>query len=181
MTQNYKQSKNWFLTVPRSGSNLLEETVEAIALIKIPKTHACWEIPHGKTTITIVRDPLDTLSSWAAMRMHYRNGKIKKNIIKQYCKSYQYLIDNADIIIDYNDLVHDPVGLSKKLLKHLGFVAIKDSPELAMGTDRTHRRHLVSSKKSDYYQEARKMMSGKDLSQCYELYNKLLSLKTKFD
>lgn len=165
------------LTVPRSGSNLLENTLEAMSLIRLPKTHGCWDTK-GYGIITIARDPLDTITSWAAMRMHYRDGEIRKDLVRQYCSTYQFLIDNADIILDYNELVEDPYKITNGLIKSLGMKAFFDTPKIARNPDVPSRRYLVTSTTSEYYDQAREYASKQDLSYCYELYNKLLSLKT---
>ncbi len=168
------------LTVPRSGSNLLENTLEAMALIRITKTHSCW-MAKKNFVVTIVRDPLDTLVSWAAMRMHYRNGKIDKDIVAQYCSSYRYLIKNASIILDYNELVEDPYKVTNNIINYMGMKTFFRAPKIKRNPDVPKRRYLVSSTSSDYYKVAREILEQEDLSECYSLYEQALSLKTKFD
>jgi hypothetical protein len=167
------------LTAPRSGSNLLENTLEAMSLIRILKTHSCWHTKN-KNIITIVRDPLDTITSWAAMRMHYRNGEIKKDLVKHYCSIYTFLINNADVILDYNDLIDNPYGPTKNVADYMGIKTFFSTPEIARNSDTPSRRYLVSSTSSDYYKVAQEIFRDTDLSECYRLYNQALSLKTKF-
>jgi hypothetical protein len=168
------------LTVPRSGSNLLENTLEAMGLFRLDKSHYCWDVAK-RNIVTIARDPLETLTSYAAMRMHYRGGNIRKNIVAQYCSTYQYLIDNADIVLDYRDLVQDPYTVTGNLINALDKTVFFKTPEIRRNDDVKERRYLVSSTGSDYYGIAKELMQKEDLSECYELYDKLLSLKTKFD
>jgi hypothetical protein len=167
------------LTAPRSGSNLLENTLEAMSLIRIRKTHKCWEVKDN-FIITIVRDPLETLISWAAMRMHYRDGDVKKDIVTLYCSTYRYLIKNADVIIDYNELVDNPHTVTKNIIDYMGLKTFFNTPRIERNQDDPNRRYLVSSTSSGYYEVAKKMLKDRDLSECYRLYEEALSLKTKF-
>jgi hypothetical protein len=172
-------SQTCILTFPRSGSNLLENTLEAMGMFRLSKSHSCWDASK-KYVITIARDPLDSLTSFAAMRMHYRDGNIGKNIVAQYCSTYQYLINNANVVIDYNDLVSDPHKVTGNLIVHLGKNVYFKTPRIRRNKDAENRKYLVSSAGSDQYPIAKELMEMEDLSRCYELYNKLLSLKTEF-
>jgi len=168
------------LTMPRSGSNLLENAVEAVSMFRPVKYHYCWNT-RGKDIITIARDPFDTLVSFAAMRMHHRDGKIDKQIAKRYCANYRYLIENADMVIDYNDLVKDPSTVAKHITEAMGKRIFFNNPEIRQNTDVPEIRYLVSSVNSEHYRVAKEFFLTQDLSECYELYHKLLSLKTRFD
>lgn len=166
------------LTMPRSGSNLLENTVESMGMFRIGKSHYCWD-SRGKNIITVIRNPLDTLTSFAAMRMHYRGGEIRKDIVAQYCSTYRYLIKNADIILDYEDLVKDPHSVAAFVINSIGKTVFFKSPEIKRNEDIASRKYLVSSGVSDYYSVAKELMLSEDLGECYELYEQALSLKTR--
>lgn len=165
------------LTMPRSGSNLLENTIEAMGFFRLVKSHYCWD-SKDKQIITIIRDPLETLTSFAAMRMHYRNGEIRKNIVAQYCSTYQFLINHADVILDYNELVKDPYASAAYVINYLNKTIFFKTPEIKRNEDVAERRYLVSSGPSEYYEAAKELMATEDLSECYRLYRQALGMKT---
>jgi hypothetical protein len=150
-----------------------------MSLITIPKSHNCWE-SQNNFIITVVRDPMDTLVSWAAMRMHYRNGKVNRDIVRQYCSTYKYLIKHADVILDYKELVDSPHDVTKNIINYMGLKTLFHAPKIKRNPDVPSLRYLVSSTSSEYYELAKQMLKDEDLSECYRLYEKALSLKTKF-
>jgi len=175
-------------TYPRSGQHLFvdyfKHKIEKDSFNVLESTHS-MDISHDfDKKITIVRNPLDSISSWVSMEMHYEN--IKKirphddvNILiesgkKDFLLFYNYALKNIDYFIDYELFIKYPdevlIDIANKFGLKFNFNAnyantIKDKPEL---------RHITSSKKTEKYEEIFSIVKRYDLKQCENLYNQAL-------
>jgi hypothetical protein len=139
------------LTFPRSGSHYLQQLIYQKTGLFIEKTHHISEI-NGRSVISIIRKPEDTFRSMATMKRFFEDNK---NVgiglpIKGYVEFYEYLIDNASILVDYDDLVSYPDKLVKSIAKHI-CIEVNNMEYQDVLYDQPRYKHLVSSKKSDEY------------------------------
>lgn len=183
MTNNTPNIGNTcILTFPRSGSNLLENTLEAMSHFHLHKIHKVWQV-YDRNIITIVRDPYDTLVSHIAMIMHFHPDKSffwekEVDAVKKFCDVYEYLINKANIIFDYNDLIKDPKAIAKIVSGYVNEPIVFEDPIIFSRSSDPGKEYLVSSKVSEHYEKAKDFIDKQDLSRCYELYNEAISLKT---
>ena len=156
------------LTFPRCGSHYLQQLIYQRTLLFIEKTHHISEI-RNKSIISIIRSPEDTFRSMATMQKHFSSDK---NIgiglpLVGYVEFYRYLIDNAAILIDYNDLVSAPDKVVKAVAKRL-HLEVNDMEYQDVLVDQPHYKHLVSSKMSEEYDKID--LSKFDLFECNMAY-----------
>lgn len=139
------------LTFPRSGSHYLQQLIYQKTGLFIEKTHHISEVGN-RHIISIIRKPEDTFRSIATMDRFFSGNKdIGIGLpLDDYCSFYDYLIDTASILIDYDDLVSAPEKVVKSIAKHLN-LDVNDMEYQDILFDQPHYKHLVSSKTSDEY------------------------------
>jgi len=148
------------LTYPRSGSSYLQQLIKQKLYdpnspdeILIPKTNSISDTGDSKI-ISIARCPYRIMHSLVALVLTFpESPKFKfesedgvyRFPANEYINLYQYMIDKADIIIDYDDLVSRPDEVIDYLAKEMS-LEVRDAEyvnQLFDGPD-----HLVSSENS---------------------------------
>jgi len=166
------------VTIPRSGSHYLQNRIEQHTGIYVKKSH---ELQNNKM-ITIVRDPVDFLSSYVAMdAIYYKNGSIEDFLSepRKYCFSDWFtqndmdIVDNFDIIVKYESLINSPFETVKKIAEKMSIDIIEDRYKSNL-VDKPYRNHVVSSKNIKEYEKIREIVKEQDLSRTYEIYNSFL-------
>jgi hypothetical protein len=136
-------------------------------------------------TITILRNPLDTLCSTIAMQ--YPNGwdenvygYIPRNV-EYYVECYKYFKNNIKLFIDYNDLLNSPQETFDMICSEFNLNKIRKELVPQQEYESWHTSTLVSwkmvsSKKlSENYLNIKNLLINEiDLSECYNLYKDLL-------
>lgn len=164
------------VTYPRSGANYLHHLILNHTSISLHYVHNTDK--PNETIISIARDPFESIHSHVTMRKHYHSDEgYNRTYNEQYIDIYNFLYDNATIVIDYKDLVEYPEQVLKKVCSILGFKEMRNNmpPE----KDSKDRSYLVSSKTSNKYNE--KHFDLEDIQDCYEPYIKLLSKKIELN
>ena len=159
------------VTYPRTGSHYLRELILQSTGKLIYKTHNISDFTELKT-ITILREPYGTLKSELAMSLRY--GITKEPAVSQYIKFFNYMTDNADIIIDYDQLVEHPETVCKSLCKILNVEYLTDSYKDELH-DNPENTYLVTSKSTAEYESID--MHPYYLGNCHLIYNNLKSHK----
>jgi hypothetical protein len=155
---------------PRSGTHYLQNLILAYSSKKITFSH--YAVPENSFIMTIVRDPFDSIQSFMAMRKHYNPETYKEtDYLEYYVGLYKYLDLNANIVIDYNDLISFPEETTKMICDLIGFE--KNISDYNRLDDNKNMEYLVSSKKVKEYDE--EYFKIEEMSNCYNEYNKLLS------
>jgi hypothetical protein len=161
------------VTIPRTGSHYLQERLLQHTGVLIQKYHD----PQPTKIITIARDPKDTLASDLSMSsFFYGIDNIKediKNIIPVVQTLSEYLL-NADIIIDYDDLIHFPYETTKALANAIGAKMEVDTYKTKI-LDDPKNGHMISSKNFGEYQNIRTLLDAYDFSGLYDIYHKMLA------
>lgn len=175
------------VTVPRVGSFYLQDRILQHTGVYVKKYHSRKD----NKMITIVRDPVEMLTSKLAMTAFYeKNNKTldqirdkEENIndLQIYLNSLSKVDLDKDfsIIIDYKDLIDFPLETTIAVTGIMNLPIInKDYKENSI-REYPENSHLISSKKVDEYEEIRLYVESLDLSSMYEFYNKALALAIK--
>lgn len=166
------------VTIPRSGSHYLQDRIEQHTGIYVKKSH---ELQNNKM-ITIVRDPVDFLSSYVAMdALYYKQGSIDDFLSspRKYCFSNWFtendmdIVDRFDIIVKYESLINYPLETTTKIADKMSVKIIEHRYKNNV-TDKAYRNHVKTSKNLKNYDTIRKVIEEQDLSKTYEIYNKFL-------
>lgn len=167
------------LTFPRSGSSALEKYLLQKSGAKIYKTHRITECS-DKRIITIIRDPMDSMTSFIAMTLHYfpniegteQWNQIFGNLSWTgiFNEIYGYLINNADLVIHYDDLMKSPEKVMDILNDYLNINFIDKDAVITLGDDNPAGKYLATSTTSPVYNIAKEKAQNLDMSSCYEKY-----------
>lgn len=159
------------LTYPRSGANYLKFLLFNYSAQYIKVFHNEKNL-NGKI-ITIARNPFDSIHSSITMAKHYDLKESFSNIyVDEYINIYKFLYKNADVVINYEDLVKFPEKVAKKVCNILKFSKLSPLYPITLKDNKDYY-YLVSSKTSARYTE--KNFNIEDISDCYNPYKKLLS------
>lgn len=167
------------VTIPRSGSHYLQDRIEQHTGVYVKKSH---ELQNNKM-ITIVRDPIDFLSSYVAMdALYYKDGSLDDFLSspQRYCFSDWFtendidIVDDFEIIVKYESLINSPLETIKKIADKMLIEIIEDR-YISTLKDKTYRNHVVSSKNLKQYEKVRQIVEQQDLTRTYEIYNKFLA------
>lgn len=178
-----KISKEYsIVTLPRVGSHYLQDRIVQHTGVYIKRSH----ILTNNKMITIVRDPVDMLTSKLAMTAfydkdnktinHIRNNKENTEDLNLYIDSLNKAdIDkNFYIFINYEDLIKYPFDTVKTLSNIIDLSITNKNYKEGMISDIKENSHLLSSKKVENYKEIRSYVESLDLSNFYQFYNKAL-------
>jgi hypothetical protein len=186
-TDNYKPntkikhptSEYSIVTIPRTGSHYLQDRIEQHTGLYLKKSH---DLQNNKM-ITIVRDPIDFLSSYVAMdALYYKKGILDNFLLEpnRYCFSDWFsindmeIVDSFDIIVKYESLVDSPFETIKKIADKMSVEIIEDRYASNV-VDKPYKNYVVSSKNLKEYDRIRQVIKEQDLSRTYEIYNKFLT------
>ena len=167
------------VTIPRTGSHYLQDRIEQHTGVYIKKSHSL----QNNKMITIIRDPIDFLSSYVAMdALYYKKGSIDHFLFspEKYCFSDWFtdndleIVDNFDIIVKYESLINSPLETVKKIAEKMSIEVIEDRYKSNV-TDMPYKNHVASSKNFNKYDIIRQIVEKQDLTRTYEIYNKFLA------
>ena len=169
---------NIFLTTfPRSGSWFFARSLYEKTGFPINKFH--WKIISELTTISIVRDPIETIISKVAMETEAKRYELTKenaqNVINEYVDYYKYIEKNISIIIDYRDLIFNLEETILKVSSLLGLKLLENPISLDKSVDHPEIGHWVSSKNLSGYDKISSMTKDLDFKDAYKIYTKLLN------
>lgn len=168
------------ITYPRSGANYLQNLLINKTGELVPYSHTI-DLANidNAVIISIARDPFDSIHSHVTMKRHYYpEQSFNKSYIDQYKEVYGFAYENAEIIINYNDLIQKPQEVLERVCSILGLVESLDNKKIQTLADNKKFDHLVSSKTSSLYDQ--KHFKIEDIEECYEPYKKLLSRAIDF-
>jgi hypothetical protein len=168
------------LTYPRSGMHFFDDTLYEIENIHFSKSHFLDEVfdrdnNKQRIIITIARDPLDSISSYLATHGGIGDEFLVPQRITDYVFMYAFLCENADYVVDFNDLVAYPEPVIKKILSLLN---IDKSQYNLFDREKIekHKNYIPSSRVLPIYN--RDKLYNFNLDLCYYYYHKLLEKKT---
>jgi len=160
---------NRILNYPRSGSHYLQHLILNYSGNYVEFDHHLNNSDND-FIISIARDPFESIHSRSVMRKHYNKNINVDKLIEEYIETYDFLINNANIVIDYNDLISYPEDITKIICNILGFK--KNPMNYPAEEDTPSLNYLVSSKNVKEYEET--YIKKENLEKCYLKYHNLL-------
>jgi hypothetical protein len=165
------------VTYPRSGLNLLRILLGQQGY-PIRSSHRFEGIDKDTSILTIVRNPLDSVSSYFGMAKTYSDTLEYPGIDKMletYIETYTWLIENYNYAIYYEDLVSSPDSTVEKLLAHFDMPHKEMKYKLDFLQDDPAEKYLVSSKSTEWYQASREyIMSAGLIAEADDVYRQML-------
>lgn len=172
------------VTYPRSGSNFLFHYLKNTTDFNITKTHD--KVFNNKNIITIIRDPFDSISSMITMQYkdleeYTHNYQFACDArIQQYESFYNYILQNIDFIIDFNDIENKIDKVSNLICKKFDGNKTNKIEEINKfdwfkKTATLEDGNIATSKTHQHYDLSRESLRTYSLSKCYKLYNEALS------
>jgi hypothetical protein len=179
------------LCEPRVASRFFILEIFKKTGIQIEKTHDVnFQFLDNFEIVGIVRDPAETIASKVAMShfLNYSsipNATLKlsdnfnwQNFIDGYIEINQKIIEKANIIITYKDIVENTEIIVDKIIEKFNIIKneqIRYDPRMEIKS--TTNGYLVSSKESPEYENVYAKVLEQDLSKAYDIYNKAIGLK----
>lgn len=162
------------ITYPRSGANYLQTLLLNKTGELVPYSHTIDKInSENSIIIGIARDPFESIHSHVTMKKHYYPGQsFNKSYIDQYKEIYNFSYENAEVVIDYTDLIQKPKKVLEKVCSMLGLLESLSNRPPQVLVDNKKIDYLVTSKTSLMYEK--KHFDIEDIQECYEPYNKLM-------
>lgn len=160
-------------TYPRSGSHLLLKIIEENFSKSIPKNH--WKV-YGKDfyIISIIRDPRESVCSLVSMRPRIDNLEEQiKEAIDRYVLFYNYILDRANLIFEFEDLMKDTEKIIKIIEKNINkedFIEYEER-QFSQSLPTRDFGRLETSKNKDKYKLVNDAIDKHDLKEAYEIYN----------
>lgn len=165
------------VTYPRSGLNLLRILLGQQGYA-ISSSHLFEGIDKDTSILTIVRNPIDSISSYFGMvRTHKEDLEYPgiDKMLQTYIETYTWLIENYNYAIDYEDLVSNPDSTIEKLLAYFDMPHKDMEYKLDLLKDDPAEKYLVSSKNTEWYQASRDyIMSAKLIDEADDVYRQML-------
>lgn len=173
------------VTYPRSGSHYFDRLIYKEAKFHIERSHIVHNLldkdnNKKRTIVTIVRDPKDSISSYVALEKYLSHCDPPRinQMITEYVLLYSFLYENADYVVDFEDLVQHPDAVTKKILNLLD-INEENSYQFVTDIDYNSKNFVESSKELKVYEDVD--LDNFNLELCYFYYNKLLGKKTMFE
>ena len=168
------------ITYPRSGQNLFRMLLGQQGYF-IPASHEITHFLDKKQTITIIRNPVESVASDMAMLDFYKKESgygIVPRMLKKYEETYTWLLENATYIVSYEDLINDPKDTVEKFLDHFSLKRSSVDYQLNLSKDDAKEGYLVSSKNLSSYPKALEYTkTAPFIEDAKEIYQKLLFSK----
>ncbi len=180
----YKEiSKEYSIcTLPRVGSFYLQDRILQHTGVYIKKYHSFKD----NKMITVIRDPIDMLTSKLAMTAfydennetidHIRNNKNNIPDLDMYLDGLNK-VEKAKhfyTVINYDDLINHPFKTTVAIANIINLPITNDVYKENKIKEYPKNGHLISSKKVDDYEEIKAYVEKLDLSRLYDFYNKAL-------
>jgi len=164
---------------PRSGSTYLGRYIQQRAMKHLKKSHSI-DISPEYMIVGPFRKPEDAISSFVSMKIYYQKRTDHRYMIDReiakYNKMLEFLINNADVMVDFEKIIKSPEESIKAICDSLGF-EVKYHFDYIDDIEDIHQDNfLKSSKYLESYEQITKMVFESDLRVSKNLYEKALSL-----
>jgi len=184
-----KNSKLCFDSFPRSGNSYLTRAI--FLNVDVPQnlishhTHNRFNISLAQSSgipcISIIRDPIDCLSSYVVYMGIQENIKRIEFFCQQYLRFYQVVEKESVKVFDFNTVIKNPSKFTSRVSEFLGVghnglsneqldVKIKDSVRDAP----SKTKGVPSLERTKDNNRAKETLKKLDLTQQYDLFNTLL-------
>lgn len=175
-----------FITYPRSGSTWLNWNIQKNTNLNAHFIHYddIVNFPEimSYPIITIVRNPVDCLSSFSVMMKHFDPFPISwvNDCNLGYVHHYEFILKNAKMLFSFDDVINNTNSVVNHLCNEFGGHFLNNElkyEEYAQWHEDTkvHENKLVTSKNEKKYDSVKEYLSMIKLPQHWELYNEALS------
>jgi hypothetical protein len=134
--------------------------------------------------ISLVRNPIDSISSIVAMQMEFNSSLNVNDLIntriEEYINFYSFVLNGKNTFINFDDIEKNINKIIKYVSNISGYDIINSNPKDIV-KDTPSQNFLKSSKKSTNYDYVRSVLINKNLYNCEGLYNLSLSRCVKID
>jgi hypothetical protein len=152
------------LTFPRSGSVFFIKSTR----IKLNRTHNIGDIPDKNVVLGILRNPLDSITSYAAMLDYYKQNYDIYMLISWYKDIYNFYINNNCFLILNEDLRNN----AKTSIENFFYSYKNKNVFDRQGVGKQLDGYLISSKQNDNYEKIKNDVKKYDLLELFRLYEK---------
>jgi hypothetical protein len=102
-------------------------------------------------------------------------GSIESHV-RTYSDSIDEVLENADVIVDFEELISDPDSVAKKLSDILGLRLFDNGHDISVGRETSTSTFIPTSKNVEGYQDVLKSVSeNQAVINIAEKYNAVLS------
>ena len=143
------------ITYPRSGQNLFRMLLRQQGY-RIAASHNTEDFLNKKQVVSIIRNPVDSVASAFAMVSFYKKEieyGLVELMLKNYEKTYSWLLSNYAHVILYEDLIERPKEVVEAFLNRFSLNKKDIVYDLNLSKDDPKEKYLVSSKNLDIYNE----------------------------
>jgi hypothetical protein len=173
-------------TYPRTGRHILTANLEHSLDMQLESGHDLLITKNHDIKITILRDPLESITSWVCMELHFEDisPTRKSQPVDFYIKAaitefiifHSYALKNIDIFIKYEDVVDNMYKIINYLSKTYDINKTNELMDHEIISNPSGR-HLVTSKSYVNYDDVfKKVLHSKEhgelgSSKVMEYYN----------
>lgn len=174
-------------TFQRTGRNFVINAIHQVAGVWIDSSQSNDNINYDEynNVITIVRNPVDCITSLSLMAAKFNPGVSIKNNVDASSRSWIDFHKEANmansIFLNFKELEDDGEYFIKKILSLVKIEQIKNYKDIDFDTllDQYEKNHetgfTVTEKNNPDYAEALEYASGLDLSEHIKIYDDLIS------
>lgn len=162
------------ITYPRSGLHFFSTSFEDATGIPLKASHG--KVYDNKNIITVIRNPLDSISSWYSMNKLFKNDHLMNDeeYISIYNNLYLFFNDMADTVIKFEDMSDNIETVMEIVCNKYNLKKIRNvySDQVLINLSKTLKDNVVhTSKNLNTYESDKKYWKSIDLSKSFELYN----------
>lgn len=178
MRKNHEASPYALLSYPRAASHYLQNLLLTRFGITAERHHWFDQIKNkDRLIISIIRNPIDSIASNMSRVAYFGEvpGSIESHV-RTYSDSIDEVLENADVIVDFEELISDPDSVAKKLSDILGLRLFDNGHDISVGRETSTSTFIPTSKNVEGYQDVLKSVSeNQAVINIAEKYNAVLS------
>lgn len=178
MKNNFGVSPYALLSFPRAGSHYLQNLLLARLGITADRFHWLDQIENkDNIIISVIRNPIDSIASNISVVSNF--GEIPGSVgshVSMFIDSMNEISDNADVIVDFEELISDPDGVAKKLSEALGLRLFDNGHDISVQRESVRSAFIPSAKHVEGYEEAKQSAADTpSIVNAINKYNMLLA------
>jgi len=171
---------------PRSGSHYLKALLTTRLGTDTVRSHDLEHYKKGQHLISVVRNPLDCITSDAAIGMYHKGFDPETglwNVVNfmtwSYIKTLKEIYKKADTIIDFNNLVSDPEGTAIAIAKIVDVPVNQENRNIEIEEQTMQYgspNFVISAREIPIYERVKQLMSTMGVSEeANEIYRLVMS------
>lgn len=178
MKNNFGKSPYALLSYPRAGSHYLQNLMLARFGITADRHHWMDKVLNkDRVIIGVVRNPVDSIASGISIVVN--SGDVPGSAgshVSAFIDSMDEILDNAHVIIDFEELISDTDGVAHKLSEALGLRLFDNGHDISVQRESGRSSFLPSAKDVKGYQEAKQsVLDYPKIGDAIDKYNTVLA------